>query len=230
MRCKIPALILFMAIFFAGCAKDPGEMRIKETIADIEKEKAEKCGDGVTDSWEECDYSGNLSCSEHSDELLGPLRCTECRIDISGCAEKKKCDSDICSGNGLCTEGNSHYVYCKCFTLFTGPTCDRCIDNYHFDLDGKCINNTECTLVGCMENSTCQIISGKAECVCNDHYAGPDCDACEAGYYMDNGICKGALCSNTGLVCTEFEKCDDSSGKPRCICKGENQNPQDCSE
>jgi hypothetical protein len=230
MRCKIPALILFMAIFFAGCAKDPGEMRIKETIADIEKEKAEKCGDGVTDSWEECDYSGNLSCSEHSDELLGPLRCTECRIDISGCAEKKKCDSDICSGNGLCTEGNSHYVYCKCFALFTGPTCDRCIDNYHFDLDGKCINNTECTLVGCMENSTCQIISGKAECVCNDHYAGPDCDACEAGYYMDNGICKGALCSNTGLVCTEFEKCDDSSGKPRCICKGENQNPQDCSE
>ena len=80
MRCKIPALILFMAIFFAGCAKDPGEVRIKETIADIEKEKAEKCGDGVTDSWEECTiqaifHAANIltNCWGRSDALNAEL-------------------------------------------------------------------------------------------------------------------------------------------------------------
>ncbi|HSW61392.1 MAG TPA: hypothetical protein VLJ60_11360, partial [bacterium] len=224
------SLFFLTVMIFSGCAKDPGDKKIEDTIAKIKKEMAEKCGDGTVDSWEECDYSGTRSCSEQNDELIGPLRCTSCKIDITGCADKNKCDADICKGNGTCLEEHRHYIYCECFELYAGPTCNRCTDNYHFDLDGKCIENTECTLVGCMENSTCQIIAGQAECICDDPYTGKNCDVCKTYYYMDNGVCRGKLCFNTDIECTQFEKCADDSGKPRCICKGANQNSLDCSE
>ena len=229
-------LVLIIMILFSGCTKIPEktdiEKNINGIISELEEEKAAKCGDGKKDEWEECDFSGAYSCHSYFPDLIGPYYCNNCKHDLSKCEKEDECASNNCTVNAMCVESENFYIIkCKCIEPYKGPDCHECISGFHNDFDGTCINDEICSLIGCQnEKKECRISTkGYAECICIYPYLGENCEKCEYGYYYDNGICKESSCM--GVECAEYEICDyDRNGTPKCFCKSENQNPNDCSQ
>jgi hypothetical protein len=216
--------ILIILSLFSGCSGI-------STGSEKQEIPEEKCGNGIVDEGEMCDFKDTIPCSGFSPDLVGPLRCDSCRINSSSCQNEKMCSETKCNSRGRCVEGKTqNMVYCNCYNGYSGYDCSFCSRNYHLDFNGLCISDEKCTLKGCPNFSTCRIYAGKSECVCEEPYMGENCDRCMYGYKLVNKICTGYYCNKSGLKCPEFEKCDDTDGVPRCICKGPNQNPYNCSE
>lgn len=232
MKKRFFAFTFICFILISGCTKIPEKTDIEEIISAIEEEKAAKCGDGIKDEWEECDFSGAYSCHSYFPDLIGPYYCNNCKHDLSKCEKEDECASNNCTVNAMCVESENFYIIkCKCIEPYKGPDCHECISGFHNDFDGTCINDEICSLIGCQnEKKECRISTkGYAECICIYPYLGENCEKCEYGYYYDNGICKESSCM--GVECAEYEICDyDRNGTPKCFCKSENQNPNDCSQ
>ena len=128
--------------------------------------------------------------------------CDQCQVGYTGvdcdqCVNGYHIDGNQCV-EGDCapygTQENNDGV-CTCKTSFAGFLCDRCNDGYHRD------ENT-CLLGGCNENGTDHRATSGA-CICKTTHVGLQCDTCAvgyegsycelcvAGYYKDNGVCKG---------------------------------------
>ena len=228
--------IFYIIFFLIGCTETPENHSINKKYDIIEKKVEDEingiCGNGILEAEEGCDFSGVISCSIIDASRIGPMKCVNCRLYTGNCVDKDTCRDNLCSGNGTCYEDElDFHVGCKCDSYATVEDCSECIDSYHFDLDGTCISNRWCTKIGCeYEHSKCQINEGQASCVCIEPWTGNRCDQCNDDYYLENGECKGKYCTNTDVECTEYEKCDDSTGQPQCICSGLNQDPEDCSK
>jgi len=232
-------LFVFITVLFftSGCAKAPEKTGIEELASEIsgevEAERAEKCGDGVKDEWEECDFEGFGKCSSYDIELIGQLQCYNCKVSTSLCLKKEKCDLSHCSGNGACIESlySNYEVFCQCYENKTGNSCEKCKDEFHFDLDGTCISDGSCTNIGCeLEKEVCVISNGRAKCQCKYPWTGEECKECLSNYYYSDGECKSKRCSSGELECGEYEMCFDGNGKPECVCAGKYQDPNDCSK
>ncbi|HSW59954.1 MAG TPA: hypothetical protein VLJ60_04105, partial [bacterium] len=227
--------IIMTALIFAGCTKIPEKAyldeKINEMISELEEERAAKCGDGIVDDWEECDFEGIRSCSQMDKTLVGKMKCINCVIDASFCEDMEQCSEKFCNGNGICKEAYyfDYGMICSCINNRTEPNCEKCIADYHFDLDGTCIPDNVCTLAGCeSEKHTCKIIDGRAICICDEPWTGSNCDGCLPEYYSEDGKCISRYCSSNELICHYYEKCNDKSGKPVCVCKTPNQDSDDC--
>lgn len=226
----------FMFLLAIGCSQSPEETsivkKVEEIGAQVEKEIAERCGNGIQDENEKCDFEGYRSCSSIDSSLIGPMWCKDCSEIVSNCVKESTCDETHCSGNGNCYEDEyNKNIGCKCDEFYTAYNCNECAENAHFDLDGTCISDTSCTEIGCeKERTECTVIEGQATCDCINPWWGDNCDKCISTYYLENGECKGKYCVNSGFTCPNYERCDDSSGRPVCVCKYENQNPDDCSK
>ena len=229
--------IIMTALIFAGCTKIPEKAyldeKINEMISELEEERTAKCGNGIVEEWEECDFEGLVSCSHFDKTLIGKTQCINCAFDKSFCENKEQCNEEFCSSNGVCKETYyfDHGILCSCVNNRTGTNCEKCIDDYHFDLDGTCIPDNVCTLTGCeSEKHTCEIIDGRAICICDEPWTGSNCDGCLPEYYSEDGKCISRYCSSGELICHYYEKCNDKSGKPVCVCKTPNQDSDDCSK
>lgn len=227
---------LTVLILIAGCAKAPEKTDIEEIARDIYQEIADKiaenCGNGEIDSGEECDFKGFGKCSTYDAELVGQLECYNCKVSTSLCQQKEECDLN-CSGNGSCAENtyNNNEAFCKCYGNMSGTNCEKCKDEFHFDLDGTCISDGSCTETGCEnEKEECVIVAGQAACQCKSPWTGEDCKECLNDYYYSEGECKSRYCSSGELECSGYEKCYDGNGKPECVCAGKYQDPNDCSK
>ncbi|HQI05791.1 MAG TPA: hypothetical protein PL195_11080, partial [bacterium] len=98
-------IFIFTVIaLFIGCTKIPEKTDIKEILNKIEEERAAKCGDGIRDDWEECDFEGTKSCSAYDSGNIGPAKCQNCKLDLSECKIKEICDAEFCNSNGTCRE------------------------------------------------------------------------------------------------------------------------------
>jgi hypothetical protein len=222
--------VLIIMILFSGCTKIPEKTDIEEILNKIEEERAAKCGNWIKDKWEECDFEDVKSCGEFDNKLLGPYRCNNCKIDTSDCIDVDLCNVFFCSENSFCKEALNHSIYCECFEGYSGENCDECASNFHYDLDGSCISDEICSVVGCNKRSECRVVDGQAECKCYYEFKGDNCDECtNSDYYYENGECKSNSCSY--ITCSSYEKCIRTSGeKPVCVCKYETQDPTDCSK
>ena len=228
-------LIIFPALIFA-CTKAPENTSINNKYDIVQKKVHDEingvCGNGIIEAKEECDFSGTISCSSRKDSEIGPLMCINCQLTVKDCVDSDTCDNAVCNGNGTCYEDElDFHVGCKCDLYFILDDCSECINSYHFDLDGTCISNKWCTKIGCeYEHSKCKTTEGQASCICVEPWIGDKCDRCNNDYYLEDGECKGRYCTNSDVLCNEYEKCDDSTGIPQCICSGSNQDPDNCSK
>lgn len=225
-------IFITAAALFYSCAKAPDKADLNEIVSEINAEKMEKCGDGIKDEWEECDFEGMRSCSEMDSKYAGSMKCEKCIINTYNCEEIDECSKKRCSGKGTCSDSifNDFIIFCKCNNNSAGEDCSECKEGYHFDFDKECLIDTVCTKNGCNgTNQECDIVNGRAVCQCIYPWAGKNCDECDSSYYIDNGICKSKFCSSFYISCTSYQKCDDSSGKPKCVCKTERQDPDNCS-
>lgn len=228
MKANIPKIkiLLTIAFFIFGCTKIPQKDELEG------KADEEICGNLIIDSGEDCDFTGIRSCSEVSEDLIGPYYCNNCKDDISRCIKDDQCEEQLgCPKNSECVENpDSFYLQCDCISPYIGLKCDKCMKGYHYDIDGKCINDSQCTIVGCdNERKLCRISDGKATCVCKYPYTGESCLGCQDEYYEENGDCVTGSCE--GVVCGEYERCMiDNDYRPKCFCESEDQDPDDCTE
>lgn len=123
-------LFLLFAFFLSmtGCAGTPDETDINEIVEEIEteiqEEKEELCGNGFEEEWEQCDFFNFSSCSKYNENLIGPMTCTECKLNVSGCTESDSCRDEYCSGQGTCDESYLfHDIYCICDSGYEGADC-----------------------------------------------------------------------------------------------------------
>lgn len=225
--------IFTVIALFIGCTKIPEKTDIEEILNKIEEERAAKCGNGIRDDWEECDFEGPVSCSFLDKTLIGKMECVNCVFDKYYCENNEQCNEELCNGNGICREMKylDYDFFCECFEGYSNKNCAECIEGYHYDFDNSCLPDNVCTKIGCeLENQECRVnTKGYAECICSYPYMGENCEKCQEGYYHDNGICNKSSC--IGVECPKYERCGIASdGTPECFCESEYQNPADCSK
>jgi len=201
MQIKFSALTFVFIILFISCAKQPERTDAENVLNSIDELKASRCGNGIVEEWEECDFKGERSCGQLYFKLIGPYKCDNCGINVSECIDTDICNATICTNNSVCDEDSKHSIYCKCTKGYSGKNCDECINGYHHDFDDRCIYDDICTEIGCeLENQECYIENGSAKCRCIDPWIGDKCDECFFTHYEENGECKSKYCSDTNLV------------------------------
>ncbi|NOZ87990.1 MAG: hypothetical protein GXP49_17355 [Deltaproteobacteria bacterium] len=126
--------------------------------------------------------------------------------DNNNCVQDTVCNpGTTCSGHGTCT-GNG--LECSCNSGFTGEHCNTCDAGYH-EKNGTCLADTPCDPNPCkiVHKTSCQEVSGKAECDCDPGYQDEDHD----------GACKPD-CENAGLNCGDHGHCEILLGTASCTC------------
>uniref|UniRef100_A0A8C4WNR3 Laminin subunit alpha-4 n=1 Tax=Gopherus evgoodei TaxID=1825980 RepID=A0A8C4WNR3_9SAUR len=132
------------------------------------------------------------------------------------------CSHCNCNGNAnKCLDGSGICVDCQRNT--TGKHCEKCLDGYFGDIVRGV--PTFCQPCPCplplVANFavSCQRKSGVVRCVCNENYAGPNCERCAPGYYgnplLIGSICKKCDCSGNSDPNLIFEDCDEVTGQCR---------------
>lgn len=120
----------------------------------------------------------------------------DCVDNFSGtfCQTKQKngCDIFPCGANSTCRPTNDYHRVCDCFPGFTGPLCDREIN--------------ECESQPCINGGTCHDLINGFICSCRANFTGTQCE-------LPVQSCNMAQCGT-------FDNCknDPLTGLPICIC------------
>ncbi|XP_037376153.1 laminin subunit alpha-4 isoform X1 [Talpa occidentalis] len=127
-----------------------------------------------------------------------------------------------CNGNSNeCLDGSGFCVHCQRNT--TGEHCEKCLNGFI----GDSIRGTPrfCQPCPCplpyMANfaESCYRKNGAVRCICNENYAGPNCERCAPGYYgnplLIGSTCKKCDCSGNSDPNLIFEDCDEVTGQCR---------------
>ncbi len=139
-------------------------------------------------------------------------------LDAGACVLDEKCLPQTCSGStaGGCTE-MSGVVVCSCNAGYTGTYCESCDAGYHFDAEGDCVADDDCSVSDPCVDGTCVVNGGVSSCTCDPGYAGALCDSCAAGFHDDGGACvldESCLPSS----CSGAGDCAVSMGEVSCTC------------
>lgn len=137
-------------------------------------------------------------------------------------AHSGECLPCDCNGHSNeCLDGSGFCVDCKQNT--TGEHCEKCLDGFI----GDSINGVPhiCQPCPCplphLANFavSCYRKSGVVRCICNENYAGPNCERCAPGYYgnplLIGSTCKKCDCSGNSDPNLIFEDCDELTGQCR---------------
>lgn len=177
---------------------------------------ADPCISGTCD-----DTGGVISCV--CDAGYAGADCDTCAAgwhDAGGgvCALDAQCLPSTCSGAdaGSCDDTGG-IVTCSCTLGYAGTYCETCDGGYHFDSTGACVVDESCLSADPCVNGVCDDTGGLISCVCDDGYAGADCDTCAPGWHDDAGVC---VLNETCLpgLCSPNGACDDSTGIVECLC------------
>lgn len=128
------------------------------------------------------------------------------------------CRSNPCGRGGECRSAGE-VDWCDCDVGYAGRYCTRCADGFQ-DNDGDLECEPGCRLAAlrCPGRRECSDLSGEAECVCIEGYAGESCDTCAPGYRATGtGGCL-PTCALAELDCGAHGACSDLDGPPRCVC------------
>ncbi|XP_010006695.1 PREDICTED: laminin subunit alpha-4 [Chaetura pelagica] len=145
-----------------------------------------------------------------------------------GCAEgfyrtsSGQCSPCSCNGNAnRCLDGSGICVGCQRNT--TGQHCELCPDGFIGDLDQGVPTFCQpcpCPLPALANFAvSCYRKGGSVRCVCQENYAGPNCERCAPGYYgnplLVGSTCKKCDCSGNSDPNLLFEDCDEVTGRCR---------------
>lgn len=133
------------------------------------------------------------------------LRCEACatgyhRNSAFACVVDEVCAADSCGAHGDCRTAEGE-IACACDAGYAGPTCAACATGFHRNMAGLCVLDQTCQPKSCADTATCNDESGEIECLCKTGYAGPECEACAAGYVRDfaKGICVPLSCQDNPI-------------------------------
>ncbi|EAW48270.1 laminin, alpha 4, isoform CRA_d [Homo sapiens] len=127
-----------------------------------------------------------------------------------------------CNGNSNeCLDGSGYCVHCQRNT--TGEHCEKCLDGYIGDsIRGapQFCQPCPCPLPHLANFAeSCYRKNGAVRCICNENYAGPNCERCAPGYYgnplLIGSTCKKCDCSGNSDPNLIFEDCDEVTGQCR---------------
>ncbi|XP_012361473.2 laminin subunit alpha-4 [Nomascus leucogenys] len=127
-----------------------------------------------------------------------------------------------CNGNSNeCLDGSGFCVHCQRNT--TGEHCEKCLDGYIGDsIRGapQFCQPCPCPLPHLANFAeSCYRKNGAVQCICNENYAGPNCERCAPGYYgnplLIGSTCKKCDCSGNSDPNLIFEDCDEVTGQCR---------------
>lgn len=154
------------------------------------------------------------------------------------------CSEGLCGAHGTCDDSSGEAI-CTCEPGYRGAACGQCAAGYVTDGHGGCVDAAStvdepdagtdedqrpdaggsgaisCADSGlsCGPHGGCSTASGTARCVCDEGYAGTNCQDCAAGYQDQDGdgVCR-PTCASAGLSCGLNEICSDADGTARCVC------------
>ncbi|XP_004673841.1 PREDICTED: laminin subunit alpha-4 isoform X2 [Condylura cristata] len=127
-----------------------------------------------------------------------------------------------CNGNSnQCLDGSGFCVHCQRNT--TGEHCEKCLNGYIADsIRGapRICQPCPCPLPHVANFAeSCYRKNGAVRCICNENYAGPNCERCAPGYYgnplLIGSTCKKCDCSGNSDPNLIFEDCDEVTGQCR---------------
>lgn len=151
------------------------------------------CVEGPNGDRCECDADhAGPTCAQCRDETLQDNdrdgTCTPACSAAAGCAPWEACDD------------SSGIITCGCAAHTTGRHCDECESGYYRLADGPCVAACSYRLE-CEEPRTCKEVEGvDAACSCPLGFTGEACDACAAGFSMEDGACVRAPRPGSFLV------------------------------
>ena len=162
----------------------------------------------------------NADCSGHAASVTGTvytgcectcstgfagMACNRCDSNYEGypactpivCTNRCSCNDHAVSVNGTMVAG----CVCTCATAYTGPTCERCANNFE--------HYPSCTAVPCNVFQHCNAhadscsgdITTGCTCSCATGFAGTTCNACAANY--------GGYPNCLPIVCTAAADCSN---------------------
>ncbi|XP_060046586.1 laminin subunit alpha-4 isoform X2 [Erinaceus europaeus] len=127
-----------------------------------------------------------------------------------------------CNGNSKeCLDDSGFCVHCQRNT--TGEHCEKCLAGYIGDsIRGipQFCQPCPCPLPHVANFAeSCYWKNGAVRCICNENYAGPNCERCAPGYYgnplLIGSTCKKCDCSGNSDPNLIFEDCDEITGQCR---------------
>lgn len=109
-----PIPFLVLAIINIGCEGS----NISDSRDNSKNNDNASCGNGVVESTETCDFSGELPCGDLGFNVNATYRCVQCRLDLSACGSP----SDV--GNDTDTLVTELTPECGNLAVETGEQCD----------------------------------------------------------------------------------------------------------
>ncbi|MBN2695251.1 hypothetical protein JXR93_11375 [bacterium] len=184
----------------------------------IDSSNQKICGDFDSDTCYEWKIN---KCLKNESCFNGECTPNENICEILNCSEKSICDAN----NGVCV----------CDQGYSGLDCSVCADGY-ISFGGDCIepcrDNSDCQNgLFCDGEESCNLDNGICEkgddiscnnhgecsnplqkCVCEEGYIGENCEDCESGYQLKDGVCiknceSNSDCSDS-ITCNGIEICN----------------------
>jgi hypothetical protein len=148
---------------------------------------------GSCEAWQRCDEGVCVlvegRCDSSADCQAGEV----CTVEHWCATDPGPCGSIDCSGHGTCAVYDG-LPECVCHTGYLGNDCSECAEGFADLGDGQCVPDP-CLSLPCGDHSHCEIdpTSGETQCVCDEGYAGEQCDRCDDGYYLSGSSCVTAV-------------------------------------
>ncbi|XP_012409861.1 laminin subunit alpha-4 [Trichechus manatus latirostris] len=128
---------------------------------------------------------------------------------------------DCNSNSNECLDSSGFCVNCQRNT--TGEHCEKCLDGYIGDsIRGapQFCQPCPCPLPHIASFAeSCYWKNGAVRCICQENYAGPNCERCAPGYFgnplLIGSTCKKCDCSGNSDPNLIFEDCDEVTGQCR---------------
>jgi len=151
------------------------------------------CGesDGTDDGWPEHESTDRERESPRPPDLWDPGERPngDCTYGYGeSCPEPAvDCHDSPCL-HGTCITSESGTDYCLCAPAYAGLFCERCATGY-VPVGLECVPDSPCAGSPCV-HGTCRIQGEDGfTCECHAGYAGTLCDACAAGYHVEDLEC-----------------------------------------
>jgi Notch-like protein len=199
------------------------------------------CAEGRTGTWCEkftgsCEASNPCSAHGTCNDSSGAVQC-ECALGFGGatcdtcyagysatedgqCVRDEVCGPATCSFAGTCTVV-SGLTQCSCDAGYSGTLCDECGTGYHRALDRSCAADDSCSPAQCGAHGACSVTGGVAGCLCDNGWAGPNCESCYPGYHeeSDGSVTTCVLDTRcTPTTCRTHGTCSEDAGRVSCAC------------